>query len=97
MELKMVEFVEALQKAPQQPTYVPHPVSEYVLKHIYEPMLRDEAVRFETLDFHAFTSDDLHDLDVLLCEMDQMQERLVKLNNVFCSGKPIPHPEKSFC
>ena len=55
-------LVAALRQAPEEQTFFPREVSEYVVEHIFMPLRRDEAICFTDLDFDAFDESDIRNL-----------------------------------
>ncbi len=97
MKLELDVFVKTLATAEEQATFTPPEVSDYVLKNIYEPMLRDEDVLFADLDFDAFSDEDLDDLENMIEQCDSVERKLKSLNSVFCKSMPVTRLEKAFC
>ena len=72
-------------------------VSDYVMKHIYEPLRRDEKVRFADLDFNAFGEEELHDLNELMEAYEHLEHRLIQISRKFCETASTTVRNRAFC
>ena len=97
MKIALELLVSELKAAEEEKTFEPTPVSEYVVKHILEPMLRDEIVLFAELDFSKFSGEDINAMGESVARNGQMWAYLVKLNRVFCEAPPVSVPTRAFC
>ena len=96
-EINLKLLVSALNEAKEETTFPACNVSEYVMEHIYKPLLRGERVAFSDLDFSAFDDDDLQALEHWLEEQDHRHSRLANLNLVFCEAVPVSAAARAFC
>lgn len=90
-------LVDLLCTVEEEPSFTPPEVSDYVLRHIYEPLLRGESVLFSTLDFDAFDPEDLLQLEYRIGEIERVFRRLANLSLVFCEAIPVSLRKKAFC
>lgn len=97
MEIDLSALAAALTETDEGATFEPYPVSEYVMRHIYEPLRRDEPVLFAELDFTAFDAEDLAELRSAAESWDSETAALTKLNKVFCDAEPISAAVGGFC
>ena len=97
MKLDLNAIVEELMETEEMPTFLVPEVSDYVLTHIYEPLLRGETLRFSDLDFDAFGNSDLSDLETMIDARGQMKARLCSLNNTFCKAGAVSVQKRAFC
>ena len=72
-------------------------VPAYVMKYIYQPLLRDEKLLFRDLDFSRFDIDGLDALHDYLENVERYSEYLRRLNQVFCSACPASVATRAFC
>ena len=72
-------------------------VSDYVMEHIFKPLLADQEVCYAELDFTRFSGVDIADLEDLLEEQECQKNRLEQLNRVFCKAEPISVKRRAFC
>ena len=73
------------------------PVSDYVMEHIFKPLLADQEVSYAELDFTRFSGSDIADLENMLEERGRQRNRLEQLNRVFCKAEPISVKRRAFC
>ena len=73
------------------------PVSDYVMEHIFKPLLADQEVSYAELDFTRFSGSDIDDLENMLEERERQKNRLEQLNLVFCAAEPISVKRRAFC
>lgn len=90
-------LVEKLRGAEGEQAFTPPEVSPYVLRHIYEPLLRGEEVLFADLDFTAFDEDDLRGLAGYIDASVRSTSALITLNGVFCRKEPASLTRRAFC
>lgn len=95
IDLKLLAL--GLMEAEEEKTFPLPPINPYVLRHIYEPLLRDETVRFSELNYAAFDDRDLNDLETMLTDSEDTERRLVYLNKLLCSAPPVSAPIRAFC
>ena len=97
MHIEPSELIAALKEAPEGRSSPPCEVHDYVLEHIYRPLLRNETVFFADLDFEAFTIEDIDDLDQWLRRRESAVRCLYELEGRFCSAAPVSRPGHAFC
>ena len=90
-------LVAALRQAPEEQTFFPCEVSEYVVEHIFMPLRRDETICFTDLDFDAFDESDIQGLVDWIEQRGRMARRLTGLSRVFCEAEPVSAPLRAFC
>lgn len=95
IDLKLLAL--GLMEAEEEKTFPLPPINPYVLRHIYEPLLRDETVRFSELNFAAFDDSDLTDLETMLEECGDTERRLASLNGLLCGAPPVSVSVRAFC
>ncbi len=61
MEVQIKRLTEELREA-EEDTFEAGAVSDYVMEHIFEPLLRDEQLFFKDMDFSRFSQEDIRDL-----------------------------------
>ena len=97
MDLDLKHFASIIQQTePKSDVDLPI-VSDYVMKHIYEPLRRDEKVRFAELDFDAFGEEDLHALNELMEAYSHMEQQLIQLSRKFCETEISAVRHRAFC
>ena len=72
-------------------------VSDYVMEHIFKPLLADQEVCYAELDFERFSGSDIADLEDMLEKRERQKNRLERLNRVFCEAEPISVKCRAFC
>lgn len=97
MNIDLTELVKLFRETAEEKTLHRTEVTEYVMRHILEPMRRDETVLFENLDFSRFAIEDISNLQDFLQEEVFTRDRLRDLNKVFCSASPASSPVRAFC
>lgn len=97
MELDLKMLAQKLREAQAAPPADLPVVSDYVIRHIYEPLRRGERVRFTALDFGAFDENDLHTLRAYMECCESQTYRLVHLSKIFCQMPPCAASARSFC
>ena len=97
MHIEPSGLIAALKEAPEGRSSPPCEVCDYVLEHIYRPLLRDKPVFFADLDFEAFTIEDIDDLIQWLEQRERTTSCLCKLGMVFCNAAPVSRPDRAFC
>lgn len=97
MNIELERLVAALSSCEREETFTPPPVSDYVVKHIYEPFQRKEPILFEELNFEAFDGTDLWELEEWCTSMERAHDRLCELNKIFCAAVPISVAKRAFC
>jgi len=70
---------------------------DYVLKHIYEPLLQGKELIFADLDFEAFNEDDLNALEEWINDRGYAFSRLCRLNEHFSNAVPVSAAVRAFC
>lgn len=95
IDLKLLAL--GLMETEEEKTFPLPPINPYVLRHIYEPLLRDETVRFSELNYAAFDDSDLTDLETMLDDYGDAERRLVHLNELLCSAPPVSASVRAFC
>lgn len=96
MELDFVQLLRSFQTAIQS---VPEPVtvSDYVMTHILEPMLRGDMPQFSELDFNAFDEQDLDQLRSLVEYRAHSRYRHISISRKFCETVPASTTYRAFC
>ena len=97
MMIDLRELVELLTDVKGEQTFGSYPAPEYVLKHIYEPLLQGKKLLFADLDFEAFDEDDLSVLDDWINDREYAFNRLCKLNEHFSNAVPVSAVARAFC
>ena len=97
MHIEPSGLIAALKEAPEGQSSPPGEVCDYVLEHIYRPLLQDELVFFADLDFEAFTIEDIDDLNQWLEQRERTTSCLCKLGMVFCNAAPVSRTGRAFC
>ena len=97
MDLDLREFVTAIRQTEVKSDIDLPVVSDYVMKHIYEPLRRDEKVRFAELDFEAFSEEDIHELNELMEAYSHIEHRLIQLSRRFCETETSTVQHRAFC
>lgn len=95
--LDLSRLVELLRATEEQETFSPPPISDYILQHIVEPLLRDETVLFSQLDFTAFSEEDLDMLESYCYARGETEHQLSGINSVFCQAPPVSLGSRTFC
>lgn len=98
--MRNVDFktlVTKLRATEDQPTFTPPSISPYVRQHIYEPLLRGEQVLFAELDFTAFNSYDINELEDYIGSIMENTTHLKNLNKIFCCVGPVSMTQRAFC
>ena len=72
-------------------------VSDYVMTHIFEPMLHGVFPKFSELDFDAFDEQDLDQLRSLVADRAHQTYRHIAINRKFCETGPVSTTQRSFC
>ena len=78
-------------------TFKTKDVSDYVTRHILEPLQRDETPLYRNLDFSRFDFDDLAVLMDFLDDARRVSYSLSNLNRTFCQAEPVSVGCRSFC
>lgn len=97
MDLDLKHFASIIQQTESKSDIDLPVVSDYVMKHIYEPLRRDEPVRFSALDFEAFGEADLQELNELMEAYSHMEHRLIQLSRRFCETETSTVRHRAFC
>ena len=97
MDLDLKHFASIIQQADAKSDIDFPMVSDYVMKHIYEPLRRGETVRFADLDFNAFGEEDLHELNELMEAYEQLEHRLIQISRHFCETASRAVRCRAFC
>ncbi len=97
MKIDLRGLAEALACVGKEQTFDFPVVSDYVLKHIYEPLSKDEPVLFADLDFEAFNEEDLRFLADWIDEQEHAFNQLCRLSEHFSSAAPVSAAVRAFC
>ena len=97
MDLDLKHFASIIQQTDVESDIDFPLVSDYVIKHIYEPLRRDEKVRFAELDFEAFSEEDIHELNELMEAYSHIEHRLIQLSRRFCETETSTVQHRAFC
>ena len=97
MKIDLKELARSLAEAEETPTFRFPEVSDYVLKHIYEPLSNEEPVLFAELDFDAFDESDLNALVEWINAQCSTYNRLCNLNGYFSKAVPVSVTARAFC
>ena len=97
MDLDLKHFASIIQQT-ETKSEIDFPiVSDYVMKHIYEPLRRGEKIRFADLDFHAFGEEDLRELNELMEAYEHLEHRLIQISRHFCETASRAVRYRAFC
>ena len=97
MKIDLKELARSLADAEGTPTFRFPEVSDYVLKHIYEPLSREKPVLFVELDFNAFDESDLNALEGWVNAQCNAYDHLCNLNGYFSNAAPVSVTARAFC
>ena len=97
MHIEPSGLIAALKEAPEGQSSPPCEVCDYVLEHIYRPLLRDKPVFFADLDFEAFTDEDVWSLRGWIEQREKIAYRLSDLAKIFRSANPVSRTGRAFC
>ena len=96
MEVKIKRLTEELREA-EEDVFEAGAVSDYVMEHIFEPLLRDEQLFFKDMDFSRFSQEDIRDLYNYIERRDAYHDCLRRLNAIFCMAEPVSVKARTFC
>ena len=96
MEVQIKRLTEELREAEEDP-FEAGAVSDYVMEHIFEPLLRDEQLFFKDVDFSRFSQEDIRDLYNYIERRDAYHDCLRRLNAIFCMAEPVSVKARAFC
>ena len=96
MEVQIETLAKELQAAEEDP-FEAGAVSDYVMEHIFEPLLRDEQLFFKDIDFSRFSQEDIRDLYNYIDRRDACHSSLCNLNAIFCRAVPASVKARAFC
>jgi len=71
-------------------------VSKYLIENVYEPLMRDEPVYYENLNFNAFDREDIYRLGEWIDHLCCVKSSLHDLNKGFCSAPPAAVSSRTF-
>ena len=97
MKIDLRELAALLSAVEGQQTFGYRNAPDYVLKHIYEPLLQGKKLRFADLDFEAFNEDDLNALEEWINDRGYAFSRLCRLNEHFSNAVPVSAAARAFC
>ena len=97
MKIDLNWLTESLNAAKEGKSHAPLESCDYVKEHIYQPLLRGEQVLFSELDFDAFCTEDLWELDRWIEETENIHYRLCRLNLKFCEAVPVSLAKRAYC
>ena len=97
MSINLDVLTQNLLEAEDAKTFTPPQVNDYVLRHIYEPLLRDETVCFAELNFKAFCNEDLRALANFLEACGAVEQRLATFSQKLCNAPPVSRLVRAFC
>ena len=97
MRVQLSTLARKLQQAKKGGESREWDVPEYVMEHVFLPLLREEDVALAELDYDRFGHDDLNMLEREICESAREIARLSEFNEAFCKAPPISATARAFC
>lgn len=97
MSVQLSTLARELKKAKEDGESREWDVPEYVMEHIFRPLLREEDVALAELDYNRFDHDDLDMLEREIWRSSREIERLGEFNEAFCKAAPISVTARAFC
>lgn len=97
MKIAFQKLVSQLREAKEQDPKELWEMPDYVFDHIFRPLLNDEKVLFENLDFTRFDYDDLAVLADSIQSAWQETQKIRKIRDIFLEAPPVCAKARAFC
>jgi len=97
MKIDLKRFIMTLKNLTEEEnSAIAFEVSEYLIENVYKPLMRDEPVYYENLNFNAFDRGDIYRLGEWIDHLCCVQSSLHELNKGFCSAPPAAISSRTF-
>lgn len=97
MKLDLDLLVTRLIEEKEGPVLPPNHCNEYLMTHVFLPLLRGDPVPFGAIDYDAFDETDIWGLAEYNESVYRLIRALEQVTEKMADIKPIAHPVRQFC